>query len=200
MNFEFYEEYRVKDWNLNMIVGMSVGVVALIILVFNNYMNEEMFRYACLTMVGLLIMSQFVRMISFFSKYESVKGEKGQLSINEVEISWNKKKIYWESIVDISIQYNEIDNKHQFDFSPQNNVSDGLNRISLETKSGLKLIGYYKLKNHNQLQMLQELLQKCIHKNQLSYDLAKKIIQPENYREHQLLKKEISKNNTEPFQ
>ena len=44
------------------------------------------------------------------------------------------------------------------------------------------------------MQMLKDLLQKCIFKNQLSYDLAKKIIQPKNYEEHQLLKQKIDKN------
>lgn len=194
MNFELYDEYRTKFWNLNMRVSMFVGVFALIILVNISYITKEILQYVTLIMVGLFLLSQFVKLKSFFSKYKSVKGKKGELAINEMGIVWNGEMIDWESIADISIQYNEIDNKHNWDLSPKNNVSDGLNQIKLKTKSGLYLNGYYKLNNDDQMQMLKELLRKCIFKNQLSYDLAKKIIQPKSYEDHQLLRLELNEN------
>ena len=194
MNFDLYEEYRTKFWNLNMKVSMFVAVFALITLVIMNYINEEISQYVGLTMFVLFILSQFVELKSFFSKYESVKGKKGQLAINEIGIVWNGKNIDWKSIVDINIEYNEIDNKHNWDLSPQNNVSDGLNQIKFITNSGFTLEGYFKITNDDQMQLLKELLHKCILKNQLSYDLSKKIVQPRSYEEHQLLKKEINEN------
>lgn len=194
MNFELYDEYRTKFWNLNTRVSTFVGVFALIILVTISSITKEILQYVGLTMLGLFLLSQFVKLKSFFSKYESVKGKKGELAINEMGIVWNGEMIDWESIADISIQYNEIDNKHNWDLSPKNNVSDGLNQIKLKTKSGLNLNGYYKLNNYDQMQMLKELLRKCIFKNQLSYDLAKKIIQPKSYEDHQLLRLELNEN------
>ena len=194
MNFELYEEYKTKFWNLNMKVSMFAGVFALIVLVSINYFEAEIPHFIGLIMFGLFILSQIVDLNSFFSKYETIKGQKGELAIDELGIVWKGKKIDWKSIVDINIQSNEIDNKHKWDQSPKNNVSDGLNLIEIRTSKGQQLGGYYKLMNEYEVEKLKDLLKRCVFKNQLKYDIAKKIIQPKNYKEHQLLKQQIKEN------
>lgn len=194
MNLELYETYKTKFWNLNMKVSMFVLAFALIVLLLRNFLEGKILNYVGLTLFGLFILSQLVELKSFFSIYESKKGEKGNLEFNKNGIKWNGKKIDWNSIKVFEIEYNEINNNHKWDIGPKNNISDGLNRIKIQTKNSQNFNGHYQLKSENEKHILTKLLRECVFTNQLKYELAKNIIQPKNYKEHQLLKQQIKEN------
>lgn len=190
IEFELYTDYKIKNWNLNMKVNMVVLVFAIVTLLIQDSLNDSLLHYFSLTMVGLFMLYQLVGIKSFFSKYEHTKGEKGSLGFSETAIIWNGNEIRWNEIIDIEIQYFEIDNQQSWDSGPNNNVSDGFNPISIKTKEKT-FHGHYHISNVLKLSNLQDLLLNCILKNHLSYEIAKKIVQPKNYKEHQELKQKL---------
>jgi hypothetical protein len=191
--FELYTDYKIKNWNLNMKVSMFVLCFILVFFLIRDYLDSYLLHYFSLTLLGLFILSQLVELKSFFSKYEHEKGEKGSLKFSETEIMWNGNEIRWNEIIDFEIQYFEIENQHKWDLGFDNNVSDGFNLISIKTKEN-KFHGYYLIKNAYDLKYLQDLLWNCILKNHLSYEIAKKILQPNSYKEHQELKQKLKEN------
>ena len=144
--------------------------------------------------MGLYILTNLVELKSFFSKYESTKGERGKLTVAKNGVIWDSKHINWKNITDMNISTNEIDNQHKWDYSHKNNVSDGLNLIEIKTNRGENFKGHYKLTSKDQLIILEDLLLESILTNGLNYEVARKIVKPNSYQEHQLLKKQIKDN------
>ncbi len=194
MDFELYKNYKSPYLNLNVKVGMLAGLFAIFVFLFDEYFEEEFRHYLVLLLLGLWILSLIVEVYSFFSKYESEKSQIGILNITEERIDWNRTFIEWRDIVDVEIQFNEVDNSHRWNSGPKNNVSDGINKIRIVIDNGDEYLGYYKVESETHLAALRDLLKKAVFKNGIGYNVAKKFIQIDNYEEHQALKKQLKNN------
>lgn len=172
-------------------VSVVASILALILFIGSKYLGDKVIQISAIVLMVALILSQLVEVISFFSKYEHSKGQLTKLKIQETHIIWNNTVIKWSEIIDFKIGYNEIDNELNIKLGPKNNKSDGMNTISIITEHGKEYNGHYHIKSDYDLNKLKDLLWDCIVKNKINYNIAKNIVKPESYKEHQNLKNEL---------
>lgn len=143
-----------------------------------------------------LILSMFIPMLlkisSLFTYESSNKKVIGNMELNLLNIDLNGIKILWEEINTISILYStykgQFLDKSRWDCS--NHLSLGIdNEIYVKTKSGFELRGNYLIDSKSKINELKLLLWEVIKNNHISLENAKRMISPENYKEHQELKK-----------
>lgn len=202
LKFELYSNYSKSSFNTNDLFQMIFGVATLIFLLlalFDNFLKlgkTFILNFAILVVV-LFFISKLASVVSFFSKYEHEKELSGEIHFTLNGIKWCDIEIKWNQIDSIVLSMDEVDFTHRFDFTTSNNISDGINRIEVETIEGQSFRGWYLLPNLRSKLLLEKLLEESIFKNNVSYKIAKSILNPSTYKEHQLLKEKLDNHNFE---
>lgn len=189
---KLFKNYKQRFWNKNLIVTMALGIVALLVWWRLDSLDENALMYAVIILAVLFLLAKTVGGISFFSKYEHTKEYLGDLRISASEINWHGEAILWTEVSDIQIRDDEIEGKREWGNGPQNNLSDGINKIELTVQNGKTYKGWYQLSNKHELQDLKAVFLEAIILNKLDYQLAKKLMKPASYQEHQELKQKIA--------
>ncbi len=195
LQFELYTDYKRKFWNLNFttqIIALCFSIFSFLIL---QIIEEDsiIIQILVILLLVLFLISSFIRLNSFFSKYESESKLVGEIIFSTNSIQWIEKEFSWEKLKHIYIEYHEIDGLLDYaESTSQNNRSDGMNKITILLLDNSSYCGWYKIKNKSQLIALYNLIDNVISFNDLNYEICKSLSHPSNYKEHQELKKRVS--------
>ncbi len=195
LSLELYKSYRWRSWTTQAIIYIVLLLLIIGYKIALNYLDEDSVFLKKLSFILLVCYILFIlaKIILFWFKYESLKEPYGVLKIGTQNLCWHDEVIAWSQIESVQINYGEVEGKIDFGQSSfQNNRSDGINQISIRSKGGQIYQGWYKI-NPEQKKELLDLLQQAILSNNLDYNLAKSLLKPSNYQEHQQLKKLLQK-------
>lgn len=189
MKFDLYEDYEEKhsNWVIGLLLLICILLISNLLLV--DILDNGQLQWLYL-IIGLVYVIYFVsRFFHFYSKTSHSKGQKKILEIQELGIFWDKILIRWHDLHDFQADDEEVEMKRDWlRFELGNSLSDGFNKIQIISKDGIKYLGHYLLTSKLQKDALREQLKTYAIKHQLPYELAKKIVKPANYQEHQDLK------------
>ena len=157
IELELNEAYRLRNWNLNRTVQVIVVGIICVTYFLLEYIDTQYYKYISLIMIGAFFISLAIRGMSAFSKYEYTIGPKLKLVIDESSIYWDTYQVDWTDIARFFIEYNEVNDNYRFNHGPQNNISDGYNRIEIKTINGTFLKGHYRLMGDWQIDQVKEI-------------------------------------------
>jgi hypothetical protein len=192
VTLELYTDYKSIDFNWNTKLSYFLLAYILVFFLSFNYIPFERWQLGIFLLIFFMVILFFLNIRGFFSKYEHSKGQKKKLVLIETHVEWDGNKIEWKQVIDFNINYIEIENKQGWHSGPKNNVSDGFNAIYIKSIDGQEFRGHYLLDSPQKEIIIKDLLLKSVFANQLDYNVAKKIVQPKNYKEHQELKQKLN--------
>lgn len=143
LQFELYTDYKRKFWNFNFttqIIALCFSIFSFLIL---QIIEEDsiIIQILVILLLVLFLISSFIRLNSFFSKYESESKLVGEIIFSTNSIQWIEKEFSWEKLKHIYIEYHEIDGLLDYaESTSQNNRSDGMNKITILLLDNSKLL------------------------------------------------------------
>jgi len=168
-----------------------IGFLAIIPYYFGIIVNG----FAIFLLILSLIVTAFMRAYSMVNIEEHNKESLGIVKFSTECLLWNKTRIEWNEIEEITVDYYDFEGKYiNYGYNNYNNSqSSGLdNKLKVLTKNNKEFKGNMFLKFKSNSATLRDLLWKIIEENNISLSNAKRMINPINYKEHQDLKKIIT--------
>ena len=174
------EKYPYTGWGL---LGL------LIILIQLEFIGENWFS-------GIMIIALLVLIViqtsTYFSTGKYQKELLGIIEFNENYIVWEEKKIEWQQLKQVNIQYKNYAGgiNYQIIDEYDSSIATGYeNKICITTEKGEKIKGEIFIQSKMMSENLHNLFWKVVKENKVSLKDAKHLIHPKNYKEHQELKK-----------
>jgi hypothetical protein len=186
-----YDNPAAKDSLKNRIaeVCLAIIIICLAIISFDFFREKGFFIFVLFISMLIPVLLKFY---CFFNYETTNKKIIGSIEFNHIHINWNNKIIKWDDVDFISIIFStyrgEFLYRSKWDF--RNNLSLGIdNEINIKTKTGLEFSGSYLIDSKGKISELRKILFYIIKSNSISLENARRMISPENYQEHQELKK-----------
>ncbi|MCB9081884.1 MAG: hypothetical protein H6555_09260 [Lewinellaceae bacterium] len=191
---EIYEISRPKISLNNKIVHLSWGIILVVLLGLDKELLPDNSFVKLLLYISIIIPG-IVGFYAFFAREEMTKKIVGTLEVELDKITWNGRPIKWDEMETISMVYFDYSERPIYtgygDFGNSN--SNGLdNIINITLKDSTAFEGNFLMKSKQSIQDLREVLWGVITENNISLRNARNIINPENYKEHQEIKKYCS--------
>lgn len=185
-------DFKKPKESLNNKIAYSAWGIALITLLG---INQDILPSNFFTNTVIFICVFVPPIIGFsamFTKEEHKKKLIGILQINTEKIDWSGQEIIWDDIEDITISFFDYSGRFIYKGSGnyENNQSNGLdNKIKIILKDSSKYEGNILIESKQSAKDLKDVLWCVIKENKISVQNAKQMINPENYKECQEIKK-----------
>lgn len=174
----------------NLIALTSLIALGIIILLRNlPFFSGSRLLYF---IVPILLVFPILRFYAWFSIEEHSKTELGPIIFSPDGLIFDREKIAWDSITKITVML--IDFKRNYEDKGRanysNNRSAGVrNKLIVEVNGSEIIRGNLFLSSQQDMDLLKRVLWEVVEKNRLPLAIAKSLINPESYEEHQQVKR-----------
>ena len=185
----FYEKVVEKQNDYWLIGGGLILVVAILT------KNKSIFVVVLICLLAIII---FKGIKSYF-EYEILETQgEGDLKIDSDTICFNDTSINWQDVKVILFHRIDYEGRRITENKGRNQyrLSIGVgNTITVETHQGDKSEYHFKINSLDEFQFLENFVWDLVESKSFALDIAKGIVTPKNYQEHQKLKSILNKNN-----
>lgn len=186
---------KLPKFSDNNIIALTALIVFVIIclLHYSHLIYNEKFINA--TTIVCLAVFPALRFYALFNIEQLTTSELGTITITADSFVYNERQYPWTSITDATM--NLVDYRYKFEFKGtanfSNNRSAGLrNEIIIEVDKLEIVRGNLYLDSREDMDALKSVLWKAVETNKMLLSIAKRLVNPENYQEHQRLKQYCS--------
>ena len=188
LSFKLYRDFIKPDWSINEVIAFISGILCVLVLIALHFkILPDSFGFLAIILFFVLPIIMFLTM---FSEEEHKKSYIGKFEINEEGVVIVDKMILWKDVENIQITYFDYKGRYLTSSTKYSNKlsSGGNNVIFISQRGDNDFMGNFLIENKGDTIKIKELMWNIVKSNKLTFDIAKQIIGPENYKEFQEVK------------
>ena len=189
---DLYLDYKPTMWGFEMKATLAVVISSILFFLIASFAPAWLLKVLTVILLASIALMYFSGIYNSFRTRQHTHGEPGRLLVGPSGIEWNRRKVFWLDVASFSMLTSQPKGKRDWKEANGGHKYDGFNAVTLKLKSGEILEGHYKLTPPELQELIHEVLWACILSNQLDYEVAKSMLQLNNYAEHQALRKKLA--------